>query len=170
MSIRGSEMKSKLLNKILEVLTIIVFLSISITPAISGNNIKTNIVEIKDESSDQDMSRITLFTFGKTNSRDKDIEISNDNAMEIIDIVEELKDKIVKEPFSDETKVLKSGFIDQLYKNNLIPAGMSKDEMHSLLNPSWLNWFDKKPRLFDRLFKRSNLIFPGIASAASILT
>jgi hypothetical protein len=85
------------------------------------------------------MSLLTFHTFDKTGEKQCDVNLPTEVASDIYDMLEELKNMIVHEPKSDETKALKNEFVEILYVNGLIPAGLSKDYVLSLLNPSWLN-------------------------------
>jgi hypothetical protein len=95
-----------------------------------------------------DCTKLSLHTFDKTvKKQKKDVEIPADAANEINSMLEELKQKIVDEPLSDETQALKIRFVDLLDMYDLIPNGLSKDYVLSLLNPSWLNSKQKIPRV-----------------------
>ncbi len=94
-----------------------------------------------------DLSPCTFYTFDKTGSKECSIDLSNYIAEEIASMIEDLKYKIVNEPLSEETKSLKSDFVDLLEEYGLLPVGMSKDSVLSLLNPSWLHWFEDRSGL-----------------------
>jgi hypothetical protein len=89
--------------------------------------------------SSETSSSLSFHTFDKTGKKQHSVVLSTDAAKDIYDIQEELKYKIVYEPRSDETKALKIEFVDMLDAYGLIPRGLSKNYVLSLLNPSWLN-------------------------------
>ncbi len=138
---------NKLLNKARVIGIIILFIGVSFTPAISGVSFKscTNKIEVNNEN--QDTSSLTFYTFDKSGSKECNSVLSSDVAEDIAGVLEVLKYKIVYEPFSTETRILKSDFVDLLENNGLLPAGMSRDRVLSLLNPSWLGWFENRPHL-----------------------
>jgi hypothetical protein len=143
-------MKYKFYKKGLVLGIVILFIGACIVPGIGGTygsskDIEENPVTTIEVSNSATLS---LHTFDKTvEKQKKDVEISTDAANEINSMLEELKQKIVFEPLSDETKALKIEFVDLLDKYDLIPSGLSKDYVLSLLNPSWNNNKQKTLRL-----------------------
>jgi hypothetical protein len=136
-------MQDLLFRKSLAIGIIILFIGASIAPVISG---KINTLELDEKTlnnsstnPNEGMSLLTFHTFDKTGEKQIDVNLPIEVANDIYYRLEELKHKIVYEPKSDETKALKNEFVEILYVNGLIPAGLSKDYVLSLLNPSWLN-------------------------------
>ena len=146
--------ENKLLNKALVIGIIILFIGVSVAPATSGINLKSYTNKIEENNKSQDTSSFTFYTFDKSGSKECNSFLSNDVAEDIAGMLEVLEYKIVNEPLSKETKMLKSDFVDLLEDNGLLPVGMSRDKVFSLLNPSWLSWFEKRPHLkTSRAFK-----------------
>ncbi len=133
-------------NQFIRMLVIVIislFIGASIVPIISGISINTNTSKVNELSKNLDTSPLTFYTFDKTGSKECDSVLPVDVTEDIVRSLEVLEDKIINEPFSDETKKLKSDFVDLLDENGLIPVGMSGDKVLSLLNPFWLRWFNK---------------------------
>ena len=120
-------MSDKKLNRILVILLLVLFIGTSIIPSISG-----------DYNSKKDTLSLTFYTFNKTGTKKCKVEISTDAANSISNRFEELKNKITNDPVSIETKTLKNNFVELLDRYNLIPHGLSKDYVSSVLNPRWL--------------------------------
>jgi hypothetical protein len=85
------------------------------------------------------MSSIILHTFDKKDLKEKESILSVEDANNIFELFDELKYKMIYESKGEELNILKSEFIDILNEYGLIPEGLSKDYIISLLNPSWLN-------------------------------
>ena len=103
-----------------------------------------------ENNNENEISKLTFYTFDKTGSRKCEVEISEDIADDISNRFEILKNKISRDPVSDETSVLKSDFVDLLDFHGLIPSGMSKDYVVSLLDPWWLRFADSFNRYYSR--------------------
>jgi len=136
-------MQDLLFRKSLVLGIIILFVGASIAPVIGG---KINALEVDEKTLNnsstnpsQSMSLLTFHTFGETGEKQCDVNLPTEVASDIYDRLEELKYMIVYEPKSKETQALKNEFVEILAVNGLIPAGLSKDYVLSLLNPSWLN-------------------------------
>ncbi len=130
------------------------FVGVSISPAIGGYALKSNTNKIEVDNESGKISPLTFYTFDKSGSKEYNSVLSNEVAKEINELLEVLGFKIINEPFSEETKILKSEFVELLEINGLLPEGMSKDKVLSLLNPSWLSWFEKRQHLISsRAFK-----------------
>ena len=82
---------------------------------------------------------MSFYAFDGTGTRQKEVTLSDDDAKYIFSVYEELKYKIVYEPKSVETQQLKIRFVDLLDEYGLIPEGLSKEDVLSILNPYWLN-------------------------------
>ena len=119
--------KRVLFNKILVIGLVILFIGAVFTPGICGI--------YNDE---EDMVNLTFYIFDKTGTKECKVELSIDAANIISDMFEELKNKITNNPVSSETKSLKNNFVELLDRFDLIPQGLSKDYVVSLLNPKWL--------------------------------
>ena len=107
-------MKNKLYRKGMVLGIVILFIGTCIIPSISGKyssselNEKSNIIT----SSASNSATLSLHTFDRTVEKQKNnVEIPADAANEINHRLEELKQKIVNEPLSKETKALKIEFL-----------------------------------------------------------
>jgi len=119
--------KRDLLNKTLVIGISIIFFGAGIIPTISGHN-----------NNNQDTISLTFYTFDMTGTKKCKVELPSVDAEEISNIFEELKNKIINNPYSDETQSLKNDFVEILDNNGLISKKISKDYVQSLLNPKWL--------------------------------
>jgi hypothetical protein len=89
----------------------------------------------EDYDKNQDTSKLTFYTFDKTGTKKGKAELPNEIAIDISNKFEELKDKIINNPNSEVTKILKDDFVEMLDIYKLIPNEVSKDYVASLLNP-----------------------------------
>ncbi len=143
-------------KKILAYVLIILFICSSFTPIISSgiNNQNIGDRDINSSSIDtnKETSTLTFYTFDKTGRKQNTVELSTNVADEINVLFENLKYKIVNEPKSEETQLLKNDFISLVSDYGLLSEKQSKDEVFSLLNPDWLKLYD------DDSYKAKNLI------------
>jgi len=117
--------KKDLLNKTLVLVILVLFIGVGIFPTISG------------DYNNEDTISLTFFTFDRAGTKKCKVELLSVVVDEISGLFEELKNKITSNPFSDETKVLKDDFVEIIDSYGLIPRGLSKDNIFSLLNPEW---------------------------------
>jgi hypothetical protein len=94
-----------------------------------------------DFENEQNVSSMTFYTFGRSGTKKCKVELPIDTAEEISYIFKDLKNRITCEQSIDSTQKLKIDFVDLLDRNGLIPKGLSKDNIVSLLNPKWFNCF-----------------------------
>jgi len=136
--------KNKFFKKTLVLTVIALFFCVNVIPCI--NAIEKNMSEqdsdivinpLNSMISDYTAS-LTFYTFDKTGKKQNSAELSSDVALEIKNVFDELNHKIVYEPNSIETQELKNEFINLLDENGLIPKMQPKDDVFSLLNPTWL--------------------------------
>jgi hypothetical protein len=134
-------MRKDLLSKTLVMGVVVLFIGACLLPSINGKQYDLPVDEEfpVDSSMVSDSATLSFHTFDKTGEKQKDVVIPADAAHEINDMLEELKHKITYESLSDETRALKIEFVDLLDVYGLIPEGLSKSYVLSLLNPSWLN-------------------------------
>jgi hypothetical protein len=123
-------MKIRLFNKYLVIGIFLLLIGASVLPSIGGIN---NI---------DDKSIITLYTYNRDGINKCEVELSKDISEEISVMFDELKNKIISDPHSNETQELKNDFVEILDIYELIPNEISKDYVISLLNPKWA----EKPR------------------------
>lgn len=108
----------------------------AIIPGISSKTINSDEGSLIDESSGSvDFATLTFYTLGKNGKKENKIDLPLDEAKYIFNIFEDLKNKSIYEPKSLETRVLKNEFIELLDANSLIPNDLSKQGIHSLINP-----------------------------------
>ena len=94
----------------------------------------------RDYNNEQDNLSLTFYTFDKTGTNKCKVELSTDVADYVSDMFEDLIDKISVDPDSVESKLLKVDFVDLLDSYGLVPDGLSKDYVVSLLSPWWLGF------------------------------
>ena len=120
---------------------IILFIGASLLPVISGKidtlnvNKNTNILNI---GKNQETTYITIYAFEDTGKKENKILISTDEAYKIYYDFEDMKSEIAQNPFSEKTQILKNNFVDLLDEKGLLPAGVTKKDYLSLLNPIFL--------------------------------
>jgi len=129
---------------------LILFVGTSLIPSICG-----------DYNNEKDTSFLTFYTFDKFGTKECKVEISTIAANIVSDTFEEFRYKITNDPMSSETKTLKNSFVELLDRYDLIPHGLSKDYIVSLLNPRWLQEIGN-----NNLFRKHNIP----CSAASIVS
>ena len=153
-------MNNKWLNRILVILLAVLFIGTSIIPSICG-----------DYNNEQDTISLTFYTFDKTGTKECKVEISTIAANVISDTFEELKYKIINDPVSSDTKILKNDFVELLDSYDLIPQGLSKDSIVSLLNPRWQqhiennNWYSKNNILSMQSPNIGSAVFCSVAGS-----
>ena len=117
----------------------VLFIGISIIPGISSKTINPEEGTLIDESSGNvDFATLTFYTLSENGKKENKIDLPLDEAMYIFNLFEDLKNKSIYEPNSQETSVLKNEFIGLLDANSLIPKDLSKTGIQSLINPSRL--------------------------------
>ena len=112
---------------------IILFVTVGIQPVLAVENKLSGIIEKEKDCA------ITFHIYDKKEERQKEIVLSEDEAIQIYNVGEKLRHMIRNEPMSEKTKNLKIEFVNLLDIYDLIPKGLSKDYILSLLNPTWLN-------------------------------
>ena len=101
--------KKGIINKTIILGILILFIWTGILPTIArGNN------------NNQDTIIITFYTFDKTGTKEHKVEVPTEIAEDISIRFEELKYKIIDEPISDETQLLKNEFVETLDAYGLI--------------------------------------------------
>jgi len=167
-------MRNSLVRKGLVVAIIVLFVGASVIPTISGTISKKAILKdasqtniqspgFLSKNSVQTMASLTCYAFDETGMKDHAVVLLNSRANDVYETLEELKYKMTHDPFSDETQNLKIEFVDILDVNGLIPAGLSKAYMLSLLNPSWLDWIQ------NNACATNNIVLPSKNIMQSIL-
>jgi hypothetical protein len=136
------KMKEKILRKLLVCGIIILFIGAGAATGINGKINRNDIDEKTLDNSlvipNQNVCSLKFYTFDKTDEKQNNANLQTEVANNIYTKLEELKYMIVHEPRSDETQNLKNEFVDLLDSYGLIPVGLTKNYILSLLNPSWL--------------------------------
>ena len=130
--IKGEENMMKnpvMFNKALIVVILFLFIGIGFNSVIGG-----------DFLNDQDISTVTFYVFDRIGVRECEVSLSCDGAGFVSSRFEDLIDKISVDPSSVESKLLKADFVDLLDSYGLVPDGVSKDYVVSLLSPWWLGF------------------------------
>jgi len=142
-------MNKDIMSKAVVLGVIFLFIGVGVASSVGSkiaiHNIDEKILDASSTSVNQGTSSLSFHTFDKTNSRQHEVILLLEDTNDIFNMFEELKHKMVYEPRSNETQALKNNFVDLLDTNGLIPAGLSKNYILSLLNPSWLNNKPKTP-------------------------
>jgi len=159
-------MKKNIFKKNLFFCIIVLFMVCFASPV---ESFKLNFQSINDKidnspNINQETFSLTFYTFDKTGRKRNTVELSYDTAINIKNVFEELKYKIVYEPNSIETLELKNSFINLIYENSLLSEQQSKVDMFSLLNPDWLKWTNNNNSLKSRNPFTNNLIRPFLGS------
>jgi len=140
-----------LFNKIIVIGILILLIGVGIIPTISG---------IKN--SNEEFSTIIFYTFDKTGTRKCKMELPMGVIEDISCLFESVKKGITSDPFSFETESLKNDFVEFLDLYNVIPRGLSKDDVLSLLEPRWnRNSGGNSPLINSRESLFRNSVLPG---------
>ena len=115
-----------LFNKIIAIGILIFLIGAGIIPTISG-----------DYNDKEDISTLTFYTFAKTGTKKCKMELPTVVVEDISCLFEGVKKGITSDPFSAETESLKNDFVELIDTYNLVPKGLSKDDVISLLTPKW---------------------------------
>jgi hypothetical protein len=156
------------------ILGVIVLLFCStIIPGISSktSNIAVDNTEVDEPSDSADFATLTFYTYDESGKKENKIDLPVDDAKDIFNMFENLKNKTVFEPNSLEAEVLKNDFIDLLEINSLAPRDLSEQSLRSLINPQGdpdnpdiKSRFPLLGHIFDFLFKNHfNFLKPPMA-------
>jgi hypothetical protein len=122
---------------------IIIFVGVAVAPSISGINFKSVTSKIENESSSQDCYPVSFFVFDKSGRVNHEVFVSRDVVENISVLLEELRECFVSDPFGDDTFSLQVDFIDLLDLYGLLPEGVSRDYLLSLVNPPWFRFLER---------------------------
>jgi len=136
----GKDMRGKLMKREIIFGIIILLISTSIIPGLSGNtsdtvkekNIDTLPLQIPEKT-----TSISLYVFGKTGLETHKVAVSSQDATTIYSQFQDLKKELTDHPFNEKTQQLKQDFITLLAKNKILPADIPSDQYNNLLNPPW---------------------------------
>ncbi len=131
--------KRNILKKEITIGIILLLISISFAPymnvvskSIDGEDF-TPIETIEDDTGEKS---ITCYVFDREGNSEHEITMSSDEFESFYALFKELNHKITYSPFSSETEILKSDFVDLLDSLDFIPEGSSKEDIVRLINPS----------------------------------
>lgn len=139
--IRGRTMRKNKFKKLLVSLVIVFFISVGFCPVINGANISLDNKYL--ENNNHNTSPVTFYTFDKNGIKQKDASLEKYIAEDFYKKFEELRINFILNPFDEKTEILQLEFIELLDLYDLIPADLSKQDLISLLNPSWKNILEK---------------------------
>jgi len=118
---------------------IILLISTSVIPVFSGNateQIKEKNIGSASLLTPEKTTSLSFYVFGKTKLEKHDVVVSSQDATQIYTQLQELNKELAAHPFSEKTRQLKQEFFNLLEEKNVIPAGVSQEELMSLLQPS----------------------------------
>jgi len=126
-------MSCNLLNKILVIGVLFLFVCGAIFPFVS---VVSKEIETQENIDNQDEKVVTCYVFDKSCNSQQEVVLSSDDFEKFYSMFEDLNHRVTYSPFSSETEVLKADFADFIENMGMIPKGLSKDEVLSLMNPS----------------------------------
>lgn len=137
-----------------------IVLSSSISVGYNGNSswLVQNDAEMSwAQQPDDFTSRFSLNVYGRTSLKNRDVDLTSDDALEIFDLLRRLNTQMTQEPFSDKTQLLKQTFVDLLAEKGVISDGIPKEAYRSLLSPRWIERLQRTnttgplPRSFEKI-------------------
>jgi len=117
---------------------IILLISISVIPGISKNTTeqtKEKNIESTPLLMPEKTTSLSFYVFGKTGLEKHDIMVSSQDATQIYTQFQELNKELTAHPLSEKTRQIEREFLSLLKEKNVIPTGVSKEELLSLLQP-----------------------------------
>jgi hypothetical protein len=134
-----------LLYKTLVIGVLFLFVCVAFVPCFSvvSESINDEFINSPGAIENLDEKTVTFYVFGRIGIREWKVNLSCDVIDYISDSFEDLIDKISVDPDSVESELLKVDFVDLLDSYGLVPVGVSKDYVVSLLSPWWLGLFGR---------------------------
>jgi hypothetical protein len=86
---------------------------------------------------DIDEKKVNFYVFDKKGNSAYEITLSSEEFEQFYNMFKDLNNKLTYQPFSSETKDLKSDFVDLLKDKDLIPNQLNKEEISRLINPTF---------------------------------
>ena len=169
-------MKKTLREKGIVIAVVLIFFSVSIASGIKKN---TNEVEhqpiiLPTISGTMDKTvPITFSIYGKTEIKKLTIDVSPAEATEIYEIFTNLQNSLTAKQSNEKTQQLQRQLIEILKEKNAIPAGVTNEEILSLLQPPDLPFKNLRTNLLPFQNKASewfcNFVSTGTGSAFPII-
>jgi hypothetical protein len=116
----------------------ILLISISFNPytnVVSKNIDKEDLIPI-NINEEENEKIVNFYIFDKNGKSEQEITMTSEEFENFYFTFKDLNNKLTYQPFSSETKVLKSDFADLLDSLDFIPEKSSKEDIIDLLNPS----------------------------------
>jgi len=117
---------------------IFLFIATSILPTISGDNIeqgeKTNIESQQHVKNQEDVA-VTCYSLGLHEQSTKEIKIPYGEVAELFSKISDYSIEIASDSQSEETKQLLQDIISLAGEQDLLPADISTETLHSNFNP-----------------------------------
>jgi len=129
-------MKENLGKKGIVIGVIFIVVCTSVVSAINKNTKNdddTSLISVMKTNTRDDPVPITFSIIGKTGITKQTTDVTRNDAVKILDLFSELKDSITTDPLSKKTEQLKREFFSLLKENNVIPKGISNQQLLSLL-------------------------------------
>ena len=136
-------MIKRLYRKAFVFMIILLFVGVSFTPAIGESFHKIKKSNNIDIVENKDFSPLIFYAFDKSGIRRKEVTLPKDVVEDISNMFYKLAHMFKYEPLSEETRVLQSEFIEILNEYGLIPEELTKEDIHSFLNPPWVRFLQK---------------------------
>ncbi len=131
-------MSHSLLYKILVLCVLFLFFGSAFNPymCVISKSIDEEVFFQLGTIQDDVEKSVTCYVFDKNGNSEHEVALSSDEFERFYSLFEELNHKITYSPFSSETEVLKSDFVDLLDDLEFIPEDSSKEDITRLMNPS----------------------------------
>jgi len=127
-----------ILYKFLVVFVLALFVGVVFAPSLSVVSKSMDeefFIPVETVQDDVEKS-VSCYVFDRSGSSECEVVLSSDEFSRFYSLFEELNHKISYQPFSSDTKVLKSEFADLVDDLGLIPVGSSREDIVRLMNPS----------------------------------
>jgi len=133
---RGKDMRGTLMKKELIFGILFLLISASVAPTLSGHQTQDPAIShgLTAPTSSQ-TTTITIYIAEKTRLQKHTVTISLLDAETIAAQLQELRTEFTEHPNDVKTQQLKQQFIDLLYGKNIVPRGVTRQELDSLLQP-----------------------------------
>ena len=135
----GKEMKGITYKNGIIIGIVALLLTTSITPISKGQTpiaIEQKNITTAAPSSTEQTSSISLTVFGKQSVEKQEILLSTADILRIYEKYQKLKKATCSNPFSEKTRRLQQEFVNLLEENQVIPEGMQKAQLLSLMQPT----------------------------------
>jgi len=135
---RGKKMRGQFIKKGIIFGMIILLISTSVIPGISKNtteqtkekNIESTLVLTPEKT-----AILTFYVFEKTKLEKHNMIVSSQDATQIYTQFQELKKELATHPYNERSQQLEQDFLNLLEEKNVVPAGVTQEEIIALLQP-----------------------------------